>query len=174
MEFQKCARCNTRPAVVFITRLENNKKINEGLCIVCARELGIKPVDDMLKKMGMSEEDIENMSGDMGELFGMAPGMALDVQPDGTQPSGAPALDLQKIFSGLGLTFGQSGGGEKRGKRSKEAPKEDNKKILNAYCTNLTEKAKSGRVDRIVGRERELERNSNSFKTPKKQPLPYR
>ena len=149
MELQKCARCNTRPAVVFITRLENNKKISEGLCLVCARELGIKPVDDMLKKMGMSEDDIENMAGEMGDLFGTAPGMALDAAGDGITPSGAPALDLQKIFSGLGLNFGgapTSEGKKQRGKRAEA--KEDNKKILNAYCTNLTEKAATGKVDR--------------------------
>ncbi len=144
-----------RPAVVFITRLENNNKVNEGLCIVCARELGIKPVDDMLKKMGMSEDDIENMSGEMGELFGTDPGTSLEAQTDGIAPSGAPALDLQKIFSGLGL-FGQNPQGQTKGQRGKREPKEDNKKILKAYCTNLTEKARSGRVDRIVGRDREL------------------
>ena len=71
MEFQKCARCNTRPAVVFITRLENNKKINEGLCIVCARELGIKPVDDILKNMGMSDEQIAKSTETVAKIVGL-------------------------------------------------------------------------------------------------------
>ena len=57
MDIQRCAKCKIRPAVVFITRLENGNSVNEGLCLICARELGIKPVDDILKKMGMSEED---------------------------------------------------------------------------------------------------------------------
>ena len=59
MELQKCVRCKKRPAVVFITRIEGEKTLNEGLCLLCAKELGIKPVDDILKKMGMSEEDLE-------------------------------------------------------------------------------------------------------------------
>ena len=158
MEFQKCARCKKRQAVVFITRLENDSKINEGLCLVCARQLGIKPVEDMLKKMGMSEEDIENMSGEMGELFGTLPDMALEAQDENAIDGGAPAIDFQKIFSGLGLSLGGNmKRPEKDGKR-KDAPKADTKKILTAYCTNLTEKARAGKTDRIIGRDRELDR----------------
>ena len=92
MEIQMCARCKKRPAVVFITRMENNQTLNEGLCLTCARELGIKPVDDILKKMGMSEDDIENMSGEVeGMLTAVEPSSA-DSETDG----GAPAIDLQK------------------------------------------------------------------------------
>ena len=69
MEIQKCARCQKRPAVVFITRLEAGKTVNEGLCLLCAKELGIKPINDILKKMGVSDEDIENMSGEMEGLI---------------------------------------------------------------------------------------------------------
>ena len=159
MEFQKCARCKKRQAVVFITRLENDAKINEGLCLVCARQLGIKPVEDMLKRMGMSEEDIENMSGEMGELFGTSGDMALEVQDENAIDGGAPAIDFHKIFSGLGLSLGQNPPKrQEKDTRRKEQPKQDGKKILSAYCTNLTEKAKQGKTDAIVGRERELER----------------
>ncbi len=159
MEFQKCARCNKRQAAVFITRLENGNKINEGLCLVCARQLGIKPVEDMLKRMGMTEEDIENMSGEMGELFGTATDMALEPQEDNAIDGGAPAIDFQKIFSGLGLSLGQNNGKRKeKDSKQKDAPKNESKKILNTYCTDLTEKARLGNVDRIVGRDRELER----------------
>ena len=107
MELQRCARCKKRQAVVFITRLENNSKINEGLCLVCAKQLGIKPVDDMLKKMGMTDEDIENMAGEMSELFGGGD-MALEAQDENSVDGGAPAIDFQKIFSGLGLSLGQN------------------------------------------------------------------
>ena len=159
MELQKCARCKKRQAVVFITRLENNNQINEGLCLVCARELGIKPVEDMLKKMGMSEDDIENMTGEMSQLFASNPeDMALDAQTDGSNDGGAPAIDFQKLFSNFGFPVNpHNKKGDKDTKR-KETDKKDNKKILNAYCTNLTEKARSGKTDRIVGRERELQR----------------
>ncbi len=158
MELQKCARCKRRQAVVFITRLENDNKINEGLCLVCAKQLGIKPVEDMLKRMGMTEEDIENMSGEMSELFGGAD-MALEAQDDsGAVDGGAPAIDFQKIFSGLGLSLGPNARRPEKDAKKKEAPKGDSKKILNAYCTDLTEKARSGKTDRIIGRDRELDR----------------
>ncbi|MBE6644434.1 MAG: ATP-dependent Clp protease ATP-binding subunit [Ruminococcaceae bacterium] len=159
MEFQRCARCKKRQAVVFITRLENDAKINEGLCLICAKQLGIKPIDDMLKKMGMSEEDIENMAGEMSDLFGTNPDMSLEAQDENSVDGGAPAIDFQKIFSGLGLSLGQTPKKQgKDSKKSKEAEKNENKKILSAYCTDLTEKARSGKTDRIIGRARELER----------------
>ena len=158
MELQKCARCKKRQAVVFITRLENDKKINEGLCLVCARQLGIKPVEDMLKRMGMSDDDIENMSGEMSELFGTSPEMALEPQEENAIDGGAPAIDFQKIFSGLGLSLGGNTKRNDKDAKRGEAPKKDAKKILSAYCTDLTEKARAGKTDRIIGRDRELER----------------
>ena len=156
MEMQKCARCKKRPAVVFITRMEDNKTYNEGLCLVCAKELGIKPVDDILKNMGMSDEDIENMSGEID-------GMLTAVEPAGegdVTDGGAPAVDFQKLFSGFGLPFGggmqrKQKGGESKGKKQE---KEDTKKLLRAYCTDLTDKARRGETDRIIGRDRELSR----------------
>ncbi len=159
MEFQKCARCGKRPAVVFITRMENNKTFNEGLCLVCAKELGIKPVDDILKKMGMSDEDVENMSGEVEGMLEAVSETDVDADTDG----GAPAIDFQKLFPNFGFPFGkpQANGGKRQrgdGKEKKEAKKEDNKKLLATYCTDLTEKARLGNTDRIVGRDRELER----------------
>ncbi len=152
MEIQKCARCKKRPAVVFITRLENGKTINEGLCLVCARELGIKPVDDILKKMGIDENEIDSISGEMENMLDVvAEGGSGDV--DG----GAPAVDFQKIFPNFGMPFAAPKQGAKEG-RGKEGKKDDSKKLLNMYCTNLTEKAFRGEMDRIVGRERELDR----------------
>ena len=156
MEMQKCARCKKRPAVVFITRMEDDKTYNEGLCLVCAKELGIKPVDDILKNMGMSDEDIENMSGEID-------GMLTAVEPAGegdVTDGGAPAVDFQKLFSGFGLPFGggmqrKQKGGESKGKKQE---KEDTKKLLRAYCTDLTDKARRGETDRIIGRDRELSR----------------
>ena len=62
-----CSRCKKRPAVVFITRMEGDKSINDGLCLVCAKELGIKPVDDMISRMGLSDDDLENLNGEMGD-----------------------------------------------------------------------------------------------------------
>lgn len=157
MEIQRCARCKKRPAVVFITRMDNQKTYNEGICLVCARELGIKPVNDILKNMGMSEEDIENMSGEVeGMLTAIEPADDQSVEPDG----GAPALDLQKMFSGFGIPFGgQSVPKKQKGEKEKgNAKDDDSKKLLSTYCTDLTEKARLGKTDRIIGRERELDR----------------
>ena len=163
MEIQKCARCKKRPAVVFITRLENNQSINEGLCLICARELGIKPVEDILKKMGIDEDGMEELSG---EVSGMLEAVS-DQSSDGTDADvdgGAPAIDFQKLFSGFPFmppSFGKSGnqkGENPKDKGRDKTKKEDNKKLLNMYCTNLTEKAFKGETDRIVGRDRELDR----------------
>ena len=157
MEIQRCARCKKRPAVVFITRMDNQKTYNEGLCLVCAKELGIKPVNDILKNMGMSEEDIENMSG---EVEGMLTAIEPSDEQGGEVDGGAPALDLQKLFSGLGMPFGAQGNPKRpKGTKDKgEAKGDDSKKLLSTYCTDLTEKARLGKTDRIIGRERELER----------------
>ena len=157
MEIQKCARCKKRPAVVYITRLENGESFNEGLCLVCARELGIKPVEDMLKKMGMNEEDIENMSEEMDDILNNE--NSLIQSGDDEIDATAPAIDLRKMFSNFGFPMSQKPDPKRKkdSKASKEEAKSE-KKILNTYCTNLNEKASSGRVDRIVGRDRELER----------------
>ena len=150
MEIQKCARCQKRPAVVFITRLEAGKTVNEGLCLICAKELGIKPINDILKKMGVSDEDIENMTGEMEGLIEASQDM------DG----GAPAIDFPKIFSDMNLPFAQNGAsGEKKAPHAQKNEKsEGGRKFLNMYATNLTAKASQGRIDRMIGRDRELDR----------------
>ncbi len=158
MEIQKCARCKKRPAVVYITRLENGESHNEGICLVCARQLGIKPVEDMLKKMGMNDEDIENMSEEMNEILNGD--TALEAVDESGIDATAPAIDFRKMFSNFGFPMSQSSENKRSGAGGKKdkGEKKDERKILNAYCTNLNEKAKSGKVDRIIGRDRELER----------------
>lgn len=160
MEIQKCSRCGIRPAVVFITRLENGKSVNEGLCLVCAKELGIKPVDDILKKMGISDDDIENISNEVTDL--MAPGDGQEQDPDATpsepqDDGGAPAIDFQKLFGALpSFPFRQQ---KNPGKgKSDSQKKQPEKKYLSMYCTNLNQKAAEGKTDRLIGRERETDR----------------
>jgi len=158
MEIQKCARCKKRPAVVFITRMDNNQTVNEGLCLICAKELGIKPVDDILKKMGMSDEDIEGVSG---EVEGMLEAVEPASDDNSVTDGGAPAIDFQKLFSGFGFPFSMNGkkGPDKKDKKDrKNEKKEDEKKLLRTYCTDLTEKARNGKTDRIIGRDREIDR----------------
>ncbi len=158
MEIQKCARCKKRPAVVFITRIDNGQTLNEGLCLVCARELGIKPVDDILKKMGIDETEIENMSSDMMSMI--ASGGEDDISIEENEvDGGAPAIDFGKIFQGFKFPFaqGEKSRGPRENKKKQEKP-DESKKLLNMYATNLTEKALNGKTDRIVGRDRELDR----------------
>ena len=160
MNLPMCVRCKKRPAAVFITKNENGNTVNEGLCFVCAHEMGIKPLDNMLKQMGMSEETIESMSGELEDAMAEVSESMLEVpeQDDG----GAPAIDFNKFFSGLGFgpqnpAMNNKGTKKEKGKKD-DVPKEKERKFLSMYCTSLTKKASEGKIDRIVGRERELER----------------
>ncbi len=153
MEMQMCARCKKRLAVVFITRMENNQTVNEGLCLRCAREIGIKPVSDMLNRMGLDDEAIEKMNSEMTDV---ADALTETTGDDG-EDGGAPAVDLPKIFQNLGFPMPQKrktdeGNGDGKAKR------EPKRKFLSTYCQNLTERAEKGKIDRIVGRDRELAR----------------
>ena len=176
---QLCSRCKKRPAVVFITRIEGDKSTPEGLCLKCARELKIKPISDMLDQMNISDDDLENMTGEMMNMFGMGgedspEGMENGDgdSPDGFMPGGAAFMPpfLKNLFGGgenaqnsvaegeENAGNGTSGTDEKTGKKDKKKSKEKKRKFLSAYCTNLTAKAKNGETDRIIGRDRELYR----------------
>ena len=156
---QKCVKCKARPAVVFITRLEKGQQINEGLCLVCARSLGIKPVDDILKKMGMNDEDIANMSEEIDGIIDGASANLPDAVEDAQNPdnTGTPTIDFNKLFSGFGMPF-MPGAKKEAPKQKGKETKDESKKVLSMYCTNLNAKALSGKLDRIIGRDRELER----------------
>ena len=152
MEMQMCARCKKRLAVVFITRMENNQTVNEGLCLRCARELGIKPVSDMLSRMGLDDESIERMNSEMTDVADQ-----LTAPSDDGEDGGAPAVDLPKIFQNLGFPMPPRKKPEE-GKQNGKQKREPKRKFLSTYCQNLTERAKAGKIDRIVGRDRELSR----------------
>ncbi|MFT9056098.1 MAG: ATP-dependent Clp protease ATP-binding subunit [Ethanoligenens sp.] len=148
-----CSRCKKRIAVVFITRVENGKTINDGLCIQCARELGIKPVNDLVEKMGVSDEDLENMGSELENLIA---GSATDGEAASGSPS-SPFPFLENLFQGTNQ--GNNGSGNEK---TREPKVHENKavkhKYLDSYCINLTGKAEDGKIDRIVGREREIYR----------------
>ncbi len=153
MKIQVCVRCKKRPASVFVTRLDGGNSVSEGLCFQCAAELGIKPppVVDMLKKMGIDEDAIQGMSD---EINGMMENAL--VESDDEENGKVPTLNLGEIF-GLPTNPKQP---EKSGqkKRADGAREDSSKKLLSTYCTNLNEKAREGKIDRIVGREREIDR----------------
>lgn len=152
---EMCARCHKRMAVVFITRLENGESKNEGICLKCAKELGIKPIDDILKKMGISSEEFDQMTDDVdGFMQEMIPEESAD--SPAADSGGAPAIDFNKLLRGnLG---GAAGTGPRRGAKQGETQKPPKRKFLDTYCQNITAKAREGKLDRIVGRERELAR----------------
>jgi len=156
MKFQICAKCKKRPAAVFITKLENGNSVQEGICLQCASELGIKPVNDILKRMGIDEEAIQNMSQEINGL--MESGLMEVDSDDDSQESKVPTLNLGEIFGMPMKPQGEKESGQKRrpdGKKEKEPP---SKKLLSTYCTNLNQRAMSGKIDRIVGRDREIDR----------------
>ena len=155
MKIQVCAKCKKRPASVFITRLDGGNSINEGLCFQCAAELGIKPppVMDMLKKMGIDEDAIQGMTE---EINGMMENALVESESDdGSENGKVPTLNLGEIF-GLPMKQPENNNGQK--KRHDGKKEDPNKKLLSTYCTNLNEKALEGKIDRIVGRDREIDR----------------
>ncbi|MBQ4612737.1 MAG: AAA family ATPase [Clostridia bacterium] len=155
-----CIRCKKRPAVVFVTRVDNGETANEGYCLSCAKELGIQPVNDMLQKFGISEEDIEQMNEQIEEMMAMNEGEGEDGDED-FSPGGAPAFPfLQNLFGGMmpgGAPSASGAEGEKPPKKKKE-DKEKKRKYLDQYTTDLTAKARKGGMDPTIGREREIYR----------------
>lgn len=149
-----CSRCKKRPAVVFISQMnakDPQHKKNEGLCLVCAKELGISQVDDYMKAMGISDDDLEAMSNQLMEASD-----GDDFEPGGTNfLSNLFGGDAANLFSNLagGMPKATDEDGDKK-------PKDKKKKLkfLNNYCTNLTQKAREGKIDNVVGRDKEISR----------------
>ena len=151
-----CSKCKKRPAVVFMSNPMNPSAEPEGLCLVCAKELGIKPVDDMLKSMNITDEDIEQMSDQFMEM--LSPDESDAALNEGTFDLGtAPAIPfLKNMFGG-----GEKSDGAEKGKtdtKNGEKSKNKRKRFLETYATNLTARAKEGKLDNIIGREKELYR----------------
>ena len=156
-----CSRCHKNVAVIFISKLEGGETKNEGLCLKCARELGIKPIDDMMKKMGISDDDLDNLTNEMMSAFGGAEGMeGLMAQPDGgddEQDDGRTATFpfLSQLFGGGSGPSGEPPKGEKNAANGKgERPPK--RKFLENYCISLTKKAQAGQLDRLICRDWEL------------------
>lgn len=163
MKQQLCSRCGKRPAVVFIQKMEGDEVKPEGLCIQCARELNVGPINQMIEKLGISDEEIEAASeqmsqfmenmgdfnfGDLGEMF----------NPDNAD--GAQTMPFANLFSGDKDESATDEKGKRKGKNKKRGQKntEDTRKFLNTYCNNLTARAKAGKLDAIIGREQEIYR----------------
>ncbi len=152
-----CSRCNKNVAVIFITKIENGVSTNEGLCLKCAKELGIKQVDDMVRQMGISDEDLESISGEMMSLMGA------DMNNDEDEPDSQTATFpfLNKLFGGTQRNDPpakrENVKDAPKGKEPTAPPKKKNK-FLESYCLNLTARAREGKLDRVIGRAEETER----------------
>ncbi len=148
-------------AVIFISRLENGEAKQEGLCLNCAKELGLKPVDDILEQSGLDDETIEKLNSDMETMLREMPDAipTADGMPDDSLGKIAPLLNFGKLMSEGEKNRDRKKSEDKGGKKSKDAKDgESERKFLKTYTKNLTESAKKGELDRIVGRDRELER----------------
>ena len=162
-----CSRCHKRMAVVFLTKIENGESKQEGLCIKCAKELGIKPIDDILAQTGLDEESIEKLGSEM-EDFLDNPEMKSLVEgaADGSDEGRVPILDFKKLMN-EGLFGGKKESSDVPAEKGKDETSKDSKKkkekkkeykYLGTYTQNLTDRARAGELDGIVGRDRELER----------------
>ena len=166
-----CSRCKKNVAVIFITRIENGESHNEGLCLRCARELHIKPVDEMMEKLGISDADLDNLTGDVAEMLGSMGMLGGDADTD----SDAPGTDADEddgktaTFPFLNRLFNQNppsapdaetpeqprqdaAAADKRGSAPRKL------KFLTNYCIDLTQRARDGKLDAMIGRAEELER----------------
>ena len=165
-----CSRCKKNLAVIFVTKMEEGKASSEGYCLKCAQEMGLKPVDDIMKRMGLTDEDVERLNSEMKETFDnlmnlqmpdgdLSVGQEEEEEDDGEDMSQTATFPfLNKLFGGqeddrLPANPPAPGREEKS-----ERPKNKKHKFLDTYCLNLTRKARSGGLDRIVGREVETER----------------
>ena len=155
---QMCSRCHKRPAVVFVTRMENNETKNEGLCLNCAKDLGL-PVNNILQNMGVSMDDVNDVENEIDALVEQNDDGEPEPSMGDDEENNAPAIDLKSIFGRLSDELSGKNR-EKNGQTQKKtADKKQNKrKFLNDYCKDLTTAAREGRLDRIIGREKELAR----------------
>ena len=174
-----CTRCGKRPAVVFVSNNNSKDAPTAGYCLTCAKELGIKPVEDLISKMGISDEDLENVQdqmntlmnsmgdGDMSQLMEQLGADNLAEQMgdfakdgDGSEDDdfshGAPAFPA--FFNSMFGGQNNNATNQDNNKKGKKEKKEKNRKHINLYCEDLTRKAREDKIDRIVGRDSEIER----------------
>ena len=160
-----CSRCKKNVAVVFISKLDGDKPINEGLCLKCAKDLGLPQVDDMMKRMGISDEDLETINTEMMQAFDGVEN--IEDLPGGEESGGEEEDGKTATFPFLNRLFSS---GEKpakeepaeeggsRGGREKKDAKSGKRKYLSSYCISLSDKAKEGKLDPVIGRTQEIER----------------
>ncbi len=155
---EMCARCKKRIAVVFVSRLENGQTVNEGICLKCARELGIKPIDDIIKKMGISDDDLEQMDTEMENMLEMAGDDDEYMCDEDSTEGRAPAFDIKKMFGAFSVNPNSDNTANDTSDKKNKKDKKKNDKFISQYCVNLNERALEGKIDRVIGRDDELAR----------------
>ena len=163
-----CSRCHKNVAVIFIQKMEGGTTKSEGLCLKCAKEMDIKPVEDMMQKMGISDEDLEGLTNEMMSAFGGAEGMeglmSAEEADEDEEDEGKTATFpfLNKLFGSAQSPQAQPPEREQpraeRGDKDKKGEKQPKRKFLENYCISLTQKAADGKLDRIIGRDEEIQR----------------
>ena len=159
-----CSRCKKRVAVVYISKIENGQTVNEGLCLKCAKELGLPQVNDMMRRMGITDEDLDAISDEMMQAFGGAESLEGliprdDEEDDSEDGKTATFPFLSRLFGGgeAPAPSGENGGRSHEG-RERKTDKAPKRKYLDSYCINLTDRARAGKLDAVIGREQEIER----------------
>ncbi len=166
MQPMLCSRCKKNMAVVFITKLEGGETKNEGLCLKCARQMGLKPIDDMMQKMGISDEELEGLANEMATALSdpqTLEGLIPKEDDQGEEDDGRTATFpfLSQLFNG-----GPGGGNPQPAQEDKNQEKpgpgkgkgDRKRKFLDSYCIPLSKRAREGKLDALIGRDRELER----------------
>ena len=163
-----CSKCHKRMAVVFITRLENGQSVNSGLCLKCAKELGIPQVDDIMRRMGINDEELEMINEEMMQalggvesLEGLIPHPSEDGEDESEEDGKTATFPfLNRLFGGNTTPPAPSIEPPHNSENTKDrkADKATKRKYLDSYCINLTERARNGKLDNLIGREQEIER----------------
>ena len=158
-----CSVCKKNTAVVFVNKIVDGKPSIEGLCLACAKKKGINPLASMMKQYGASDEDIENMNEQFNEIFDSVNGMNMDGEFDGdpNDPMGSLSTMFNSMLSGFGSPDTDNEKSDVNTKSTTEKTqknKDKKRKFLDTYGTNLTQKARDGKIDRLIGRDTELER----------------
>ena len=162
-----CTRCKKRIAVVFISKMEKGESVNEGLCLKCAKEIGLPQVGEMMRRMGITDEDLDMINDEMMSAFGGAESMEGLIPRDEDGGDEDSEDGKTATFPFLNRLFGSSQDtpaptGESSGRthetKERKSDKPPKRKYLDSYCINLTERAKTGKLDHLVGREQEIER----------------
>lgn len=158
MQPKMCAKCKKNIAVVFITKIENGVTLNEGYCLKCARSLGIPQIDQAVKQMGISEEDLDMLSDEMSSMFGQKDDSE-DHDDDEIDSQTATFPLLNQLFGGSNNMPAQPQRPQKKEETKEEGKKKNKKhKFLDSYCMDLTGRARAGKLDKVIGRDVETER----------------